>query len=89
MHLKHILTTLVFLLLILKYVLILDKHFYWNDIDAHFLTQNTKEKKFDSYSRLTRHAVTSPTNISGMKAAKHQNATFCATATLLASEKPE
>ena len=32
---------------------------------------------FERYPRLTFHAVTSPTNISGMKAAKHQNATFC------------
>ena len=31
----------------------------------------------------------SPTNISGVKDAKHQKATFCATVTLLASEKPE
>jgi len=69
--------------------LILDTHMYWNYTDAHFLTQDTHEKMFEPYPRLTRHAVKSPTNISGMKAAKHQNATFCATTTLLFSEKPE
>ena len=67
----------------------LDTHLYWNDIDAHFLAESTHEKMFERYPRLTRHDVTSATNISGMKAAKHQNATFCATAKLLASEKPE
>ncbi|SVE34265.1 uncharacterized protein METZ01_LOCUS487119, partial [marine metagenome] len=31
------------------------------------------------HSRLTRQAVKRPTRINGTKAAKHQNATFCAT----------
>ena len=41
------------------------------------------------HSRLTRQAVRRPTRINGTKAAKHQNATFCATSTLLSSENPE
>ena len=41
------------------------------------------------HSRLTRQAVKRPTTINGTKAAKHQNATFCATSTLLSSENPE
>ena len=39
--------------------------------------------------RLTRQAVKTPTTIKWKKAAKHQNATFCATSTLLSSENPE